>query len=190
MQKEIERIQINEVVSSMNALTASKEKNIITLRCEKIGKKIDEIAGKLNEELATINAEYASTDEKGNFLHEEVIITDKTGASKKESTGNYKYTFARNEQRKKAIEKFWKEKIEIPCNVIKRTDSNNALYKQIIEKLNFTQLSVLAGIILDIPLDEEGFIDDQWVLDFLAGDEKAKQNGQASKSELSPSAKA
>lgn len=186
MLKTIKRSELNDIVNAMNALTQDKEKNIITLRCEKIGKKIDTIAQKLNSDLADLRAEHCSKDEKGNFLHEEVIVTDKQGASRKENNGSYKYTIKGNMDLKKAIDKFWDEDVKIPVNVVKLTDSNVLLYKQIIEKLNFTQLSILSGIVLDIPLDEDGFIDDQWILNFLSDKPHENNNGQENKIELEP----
>lgn len=188
MTKTIKRTKLNDVVNAIYAITADKSKNIITLRCEKIAKEIDVIAKKLNEDILDINAEYASTDKDQNLLHEEVMITEKNGNSKKENSGAYKYTFKRDKERKAKIEEFWNQDVQLPISIVKRNDSNKALYKQIIEKHNFTQLSNLAGIILDIPVDDNGFIDDEWVLGFLDGkdDAKEKQNGQASEKELQP----
>lgn len=188
MTKTIKRTKLNDVMSAIMAITSDKSKNIITLRCEKIAKEIDVIAKKLNEDILDINTEHASTDKDQNLLHDEVIVTDKSGTSKKDNSGAYKYTFRRDKERKAKIEEFWNQDVQIPISIVKHNDSNRALYKQIIEKHNFTQLSNLAGVILDIPVDAEGFINEEWVLNFLEGkdENKEKQNGQASEKELQP----
>lgn len=188
MTKKIKKEKLNDIVMAIFAITADKTKNAITLRCEKIAKEIDVISRKLNEEILEINTGYASTDKNGNLLHEEVITNNGHGSSKTENSGGYKYTISKDKERKEAIQKFWSEDIDIPVSIVKRNESNTALYKQIIEKHNFTQLSNLAGIILDIPVDAEGFIDEGWVLGFLEGKDetKEKQNGQADKKELTP----
>lgn len=186
MEKTIKREKLNSIVLAIMATTADKSKNLITLRCEKFAKELDVIAKKFNEEIEDINAEHATSDKDQNILHEEVIITDKNGNSRKEFSGGYKYTWKRDKERKAKLDEFWKGTLDIKTNVLKRNDSNKALYKQIIEKLNSTQLSNLAGIILDIPVDKDDFVDEEWIINFLEGKEetKEKQNGQASEKEL------
>lgn len=185
MTKTIKRKEFNNIIRAIATLSSTNAKNIIGLRCEKIGKKINEIATKFNSEISDIDEEHASTDKDFNFMREEVVITDKSGSSKKESTGGFKYTFKRSQERKDAIEKFWNENTEIPVNVVERTDKNTELYKKVIEENSFTTLSNLSGIILDIPLDAEGFVDEEWVLKFLSGDTKKEEsNGQSNSPKL------
>lgn len=177
MTKKIKKKELNNIVGSIIQITSDRSKNIVSLRCEKIGNKINEISKKLNEEILEINSEHASTDKDNNFLHEEVIITDKNGQSRKENSGSYKYTFKRDQDRKKAIEKFWNEEIELPVSVVDR-EKYPELYKKIIKDNSFTTLSNLAGIILDIPVGEDGFVDEEWILGFLSSDNKVESNGQ------------
>lgn len=177
MTKIIKKKQLNKVIMSIVEITSGKSKNIISLRCEKIGGIINEISTKLNSELSTLNEEYASCDKDMNLLREEVITTDKTGNSKKENSGIFKYTFKKTQERKKAIEDFWNQDIEVPSNVVSR-EKHPDLYKKIIQDNSFTTLSNLAGIILDIPVGEDGFVDEEWVLGFLESGNKALSNGQ------------
>ena len=177
MTKRIKNSQFNSIIAAIMDITADKSKNIFTMRCEKIATKLNDISKKINERILEINAEYASTDKDGNFLHEEVIVTDKNGTSKKENSGQYKYTLQRDKDRKKAMEQFWNEELEIPTNVIDRNETNSPLYKQIIERNTLTTLSDLTGILLDLPTDKDGFIDEGFVLDFMDTLDKEKQNG-------------
>lgn len=183
MTKKINRKQLNGVIMAISHMLTSNNKNIIGLRCERIGKIVNDISKELNAELSTIDEEYASKDKDQNFLREEVVITDKNGSSKKENIGAFKYTFTKEQERKKAIADFWGQDIELPCNVVKR-ELHKDLYKKIIEENSFTTLSNLAGIILDIPLGADGFIDEEWILEFLSSNKKTEQNGQAHKKEL------
>ena len=139
--------------------------------------KLNEISKSINEKLFDINAEYASTDKNGNFLHEEVVTIDKNGTTKKENTGNFKYTLEREKEKRKAMEHFWNQEVEIPSNIIERNEKNSTLYKQIIEKNTLTTLTDLAGVLLDFPIDKDGFIDEEFVLNFLSINSKEKQNG-------------
>ena len=150
MTKKIKKKELNNIIGSMMQIISDYSKNIVSLRCEKMGNKINDLAKKLNSELSTIDEEYASSDKDMNLLREEVVTTDKAGNSKKENSGIFKYTLKKTQERKKAIENFWNEEIEIPVNVVKR-DLNSELYKKIIAENSFTTLSNLAGIILDIP---------------------------------------
>lgn len=177
MTKKIKKKELNNIVGSIIKITSDKSKNIVSLRCEKIGKKINEISKKLNEEILEINSEHASTDKDNNFLHEEVVTTEKNGHSRKENNGSYKYTFKRDQDRKKEIEKFWNEEIELPVSVVDR-ENHPELYKKIITEHSFTTLSNLAGIILDIPIGEDGFVDEEWILGFLETENKIGSNGQ------------
>lgn len=177
MTKKIAKKELNNIIGSIIQITSDKSKTIVSLRCEKIGKSINEISKKLNSELSAIDEEYASADKDMNLLREETVTTDKSGNSVKENNGVFRYTLKKTQERKKAIENFWNETIEIPTNVVK-WDLHPELYKKIIADNSFTTLSNLAGIILDIPVGEDGFVDEEWILGFLSGDKIASLNGQ------------
>lgn len=183
MTKTIKRKELNNVIMAIASIIPDNAKNIIGLRCERIGKEINEITKKLNSELAVIHEEHASTDKDQNLLREEVVTTDKHGSSKKENSGGYRYTFKKSQEMKKATQDFWNEDVAIPSNIVKR-EIHGDLYRKVIENSNFTTLSYLSGVILEIPLDDKGFVDEEWILNFLSAKPKAEQNGQADKKEL------
>lgn len=181
--KKIKKKDLNDLISSIFAINSDGAKNIISYRSEKISKEINEISKKLNSEISDIDEEYASTDKDHNLLREEVVTSDKQGVSKKENSGKFKYTFRKSKDRKTAIENFWNEEVDIPCNIVKR-EHHEELYKKVLKENTFSTLSNLAGIILDIPVGEDGFIDEKWILDFLSEDKKVESNGKTDNPKL------
>lgn len=180
--KTIKRKDLNDVISSIFAINSDGSKNVISYRCEKISKEINEISKNLNSQISDINEEYASTDKDYNLLREEVVTSDKNGVSKKENSGGFKYTFKKIKERKRVIEDFWNGEVELPTSVVSR-EHHKELYRKVIEANSFSTISNLAGIILDIPVGEDGFVDEKWIFDFL-NDTTLELNGQSKKPEL------
>lgn len=178
MQKTIKNRQLNDFTGANGALIAIdyKQKNLLSIRCEKLLKKINGIGEKVNKKIQDKREEYCSKDDKGNFLYEQVTITDKNGASKAENTGNLKFTYGKKQELDKAIEEIMDTDVNIPVYLIENKEDNHPLYKQIFEKYSTTVISTLAGIILDVPVDEEGFVQEEFVMK-MTSDEKVKQNG-------------
>lgn len=185
MTKKIKRKDINGIINSVATLANFNKKNIFGLRCERFARDMAKIAKELNDQLSTIAEEHASTDKDFNLLKEEILVTDKQGVSRKEPTGEYKYTFKRSQERKKTVEEFLNEELEVKANVVERKEQYMELYKKIINENSFTVISNLAGIILDIPLDKEGFVDEDWILNFLSSDTpKGELNGKSNTPKL------
>lgn len=165
---QITKRKVKELIDALNYSIDYKVKNLFTLRAEKLGKKLSEIAEGINNAIAEKNAEFAQTDEKGRFLLEEITITDKSGTSKKEKTGNYLYTPETDKKRKAAIEQLWLESVDIPVNLISRDEKNEPLYKYIFETYNASIISLFAGILLDVPVDADGFLDEEFALKYIS----------------------
>ena len=166
MQKEIKNRELDKIVTALKQVDY-KEKNIFSLRSEKLGQKLNLLAVNLNEKTKDAQMEHASTDKDGNFLFEQVTVTDKNGMSRMENTGNYKYTHAQLKARDKVVEQIKEENSNIPIYLIKK-EGNEVLFKKIFEKYSPSTISTLAGIILDVPLDDEGFIDEAFYLEMTA----------------------
>lgn len=188
MQKSIKKKELNQFIGPDGALTAInyKVKNIFTIRCEKLLKKINELGIEVNNEIQDIREEFASTDkESGNFIYETVTVTDSKGNSKTENTGSFKYTHERAKQRDEKIERLFQEEVKIPVNIISR-DNNLPLYKQIFKEYTLTTISKLAGVLLDVPVDDEGFVQEEFIIKFTEENQKSEDNKnvQAKNSEI------
>lgn len=184
MTKKIKNRQLSEIVNALSFIDyKTKNKNLFIVRCEKLLKKLSEIGKDVNAELQDIREEFAETDEKGRFIYETVNITDKNGTSKTENSGVFKYTHQRAKKRDEAIEKKWDEEVEIPIYLISRDEKNISLYKSIFKDYSLTMITAFAEIILDVPLDAERFIDEEFVLEMTKEEDSSKQNEQAQKEE-------
>jgi hypothetical protein len=181
MQKNITKRNVKELVDLLNTVDY-KVKNIFTLRCEKLQAKLVLIGSGINKEIEEKQAEYASTDDKGNFLREEVVITDKDGASRKESSGGYKYKHGTQKQMNEEIEKIWKEEVTIGINLISK-ENQKPVYRYVLATYNTRVISMLSGIILDFPVDAEGFVDEESILNF---ENKPAENGVEKKEMATP----
>lgn len=172
----IKKKQLNEIIGALSFIDYLV-KNLFTIRAEKLLKKINEIAQKVNEEIQDVREEHAVTDKEGNFILEPLTEIEK-GKSKTQNIGNYKYTHEKAKKRDAAIERIMDSDIEIPTYVITRDENNAALYKEIFKKYSPSTISSLAGILLDVPLDEDNFVKEEFVLEMTA-EPKAEANGQA-----------
>ena len=120
-------------------------------------------------------------------MREEFVITDKDGTSQRGNTGALKFTSANAKKRKEALNKLLnEEKVSIPIYIIPFNETNEPLYKKAFELYACTALSVLAGIILDIPLDEDGFITDEFADKYDVKETLIGKNG-LDKKEIAPS---
>lgn len=151
-------------------------KNIFNIRAEKLLKKLYELSAEINEEIADIQRQWATKDEKGNFVCEALTETEKNGKSKTQNAGNFKYTKENADKRDAAIENLLNTDITIPTYIVSRSE-NMPLYKEIFKKYSPTTISVLAGILLDVPIDEEEFVTEEFVLE-MTSEPKTEANGK------------
>lgn len=163
----VKKKQLNEIIGSLSFIDYLV-KNIFTIRAEKLLKKLNELAQKINEDIQDVREEWATTDEKGNFVLEALTETEKGGKSKTQNIGNYKYTHERAKKRDADIENIMDSDIEIPTYLIARDETNAPLYKEIFKKYSPSTISSLAGILLDVPLDEDKFVKEEFVLEMTA----------------------
>lgn len=172
----VKKKQLNEIIGALSVIDYLV-KNIFTIRAEKLLKKLNELVQKINEEIQDVREENAVTDDKGNFVLEALTETEKNGKAKTQNIGNYKYTHERAKKRDAAIEIIMNADIDIPTYLITRHETNAALYKEIFKKYSPSTITSLAGILLDVPLDEDNFVKEEFVIE-MTTEPKAEANGQ------------
>ena len=173
-----------KVVDVLNRLDY-KSKNIIVRRAEKLSKRInEEFLPEYNNGLSDIDDDFCEKDKNGHSVREELVITDKSGTSQRGNTGSLKFSSENKIKRREAINKFYDREVTIPTYVIPHNETNESVYKKAFEIYSYTTLSVLSGIILEIPLDEEGFITDEFADKYSLKEEDSSHKNGVGKKEL------
>lgn len=184
--KTITNRRLSELTQNLNRFNYTI-KNIIVRRCEKLAKKInDDLLPEYNDALIDIDEQFCMKDKDGVAIREELVITDKNGSSQRGNTGELKFASGNKIKRKEAINKFLDQQVSIPTYIIPLNETNEALYRKAFELYSYTTLSSLAGIILEIPLDEDGFITDEFADKYSSPleEKNTSKNGVGKKEEL------